>query len=702
MVVNDRPLKKPKRNRVTANLYDFFAFPEAAVVVLQEKPFRHTIQDFLSRFARVSSFPPPPPLFPSLLTWQIVFRLGDLLVDEDPVVAVLDIVEEDVTTTTSITRSAYCNQCRVVGWSGHPVCTKRYHFMIRASTSNTCKCSKCSNLVDLSDSRCKWCHASDDIEERVYSQFEDSSHLLHAVIHSNGFGHLLRVNGKEGGSTTLTGSHIMHFWDRLCAILRVRKVSVMDVSRKYGIEYRLLHAITKGHSWYGNWGYKFERGSYALTSESYNKAAQILSNVSLAPILFQRRRSRTRLQANISFYQSLSDSELLTLKDLSSFMLTLIHKGNDSSFHKETGKNTRSSTKNILCAWTRNDVECVQQAMLKVLVTASGDNKWVSRHTLKGVMCKKASPELLDYCLKHMGGKLAANSMVVQARCNPNSYDAEYRLTPLSFMHYGDGLDKMDPSKEDIKCDLKFLLDSLLDPETTLNYGPNLTRESVIDAARKLLDCKQFVKDYRPNETIVDPNAIHITCHVELSDQPKDDPAIPPELVILPENSTVADLKIEVSKAFQEVYAMFKMFEAHDLYEFGSLEDSYTVKFLVGTSGSVKIKGTCPLKQALGHFRMERGTERWTVDCTCGAKDDDGEKMLCCDSCGIWQHTRCAGIDNSDKVPSMFLCLRCMNACRKECERIANIKEVPFISRTSTCRDEVTQSDSVRVAFGVP
>ncbi|KAK1693523.1 hypothetical protein QYE76_010220 [Lolium multiflorum] len=38
----------------------------------------------------------------------------------------LNVVEEDVLRS----RSVYCDQCRVVGWSGHPVCGKRYHFII--------------------------------------------------------------------------------------------------------------------------------------------------------------------------------------------------------------------------------------------------------------------------------------------------------------------------------------------------------------------------------------------------------------------------------------------------------------------------------------------------------------------------------------------------------------------------------------------
>ena len=73
--------------------------------------------------------------------------------------------------------------------------------------------------------RCKSCNklmTADDTEDWVYNQLEDTTHLLHGVVHANGYGHLLRVNGREGGSRILSGCHIMDFWDRLCKILGVR------------------------------------------------------------------------------------------------------------------------------------------------------------------------------------------------------------------------------------------------------------------------------------------------------------------------------------------------------------------------------------------------------------------------------------------------------------------------------------------------
>ena len=38
------------------------------------------------------------------------------------------------------------------------------------------------------------------------SIFDSTVHLLHGALHANGFGHLLRINGLEGGSQHVTGA----------------------------------------------------------------------------------------------------------------------------------------------------------------------------------------------------------------------------------------------------------------------------------------------------------------------------------------------------------------------------------------------------------------------------------------------------------------------------------------------------------------
>nr|DAD38851.1 TPA_asm: hypothetical protein HUJ06_013173 [Nelumbo nucifera] len=594
--------------------------------------------------------------------------------------------------------------------SGHPVCGKRFHFIIRADCNSFDgyhkPCTSCGELLHLSDLRCKSCNylmTADDLEDWVYHQLEDTSHLLHGVVHTNGYGHLLRVNGKEGGSKFLSGCAIMDFWDRLCRMLGVRKVSVMDVSKKYGLEYRLLHAVTKGRPWYGDWGYEFGAGSFALTIEAYSKAVNTLSNMPLAIFLSQARKPRSRLQDVIAFYQSLSESELTTTRDLFRFLMRLIHDAHERRccVSEATMKKPGFVNSTVLCVWTRDDVERVEHAMIKVL-RAVGGSRWVTWRALKGAVSRTASAELLDYCLKDLGGKSVPDGMVVGVRCNPDTDAVEFKLESASCRTNDDGVAGVSSdelansnclSEDHLLRDLRFLYESLLHPHTMTSYRPQSTRELAISSAAKLLDCKQFVKDYEPihKALVNNPFAIRLSCLVELVDQPKDYTAPPPELIVLPLNATVADLKDEAAKAFQEVYVMFKRFQAEEVLDYGFVDDSTHVKFLIGVSGLVRVRGRCLGKHGLNRFRMERGTESWTVDCTCGARDDDGERMLACDTCGVWQHTRCAGIDDFEAVPARFICGRCKSSRKGSSSNVSKSGR--------NCKDETVVTTNPTVEF---
>ena len=59
-------------------------------------------------------------------------------------------------------------------------------------------------------------------------------------------------------------------------------------------------------------------------------------------------------------------------------------------------------------------------------------------------------------------------------------------------------------------------------------------------------------------------------------------------------------------------------------------------------------------------FFKTGGIEDWVVDClACGTHDDDGERMVSCDHCGRWFHTRCAGVDDDEPVPPLAVCAEC-------------------------------------------
>ncbi|KAJ1403946.1 Zinc finger, PHD-type [Sesbania bispinosa] len=699
MVVNGgKPLKRMKR-RVTADFYDFLTFPSPSLAASENfagGPFRSNVRSFLTKHALL---PPPSALFPHLLTWQILFRIGDLTdgPESGPAVVCLDVVEEDVARS----RSVYCDQCRVFGWSGHPVCGKRYHFIIKADGSSIggyhkpCMC--CGDILHLSESKCKSCNhvtTTDDVEDWVYHQLESTTHLLHGVVHANGYGHLLRVNGREGGSRFLSGCHIMDFWDRLCKTLGVRKVSVMDVSKKYGLEYRLLHAIMKGHPWYGDWGYKFGSGSYCLTQEAYTSAVESLSNLPLSVFHSQEQQPHSRVQDMISYYQSLSEHELVNIRDLFCFLMGLIHDARKTASKVDdiTCKKRRLNASGLSSSWEKSDVERVEEAMIRVLRAVSGSN-WVSWRALRGAVCKVASPELLDYCLGELGGKVVYGGMVVNSRCNPQTGVYEFRLEAATGSCYGiiannNSSGSKYPSEDNLLQCLRYLYDSLLHPQMMLNYVEEGTRTLAMRSAQKLLDCKQFVKDYSPEMfPLSDLYKIRISCQVELVDDSEDSAArIPPELVVLPMNATVSDLKIEAANAFQDVYLMFRRFQVDELLGHGGVDDSTQVKLLLGSKEVVGVRGRCIGKNGLSKFRMERGLERWTVECSCGARDDDGERMLACDTCGVWRHTRCSGIQDIDPVPARFVCPRCQNSDSKpKSSGLCKDETVTNVSASGSC-----------------
>eukprot|EP00894_Picocystis_sp_ML_P002998 jgi/Pico_ML_1/53515/g4050.t1 len=58
-------------------------------------------------------------------------------------------------------------------------------------------------------------------------------------------------------------------------------------------------------------------------------------------------------------------------------------------------------------------------------------------------------------------------------------------------------------------------------------------------------------------------------------------------------------------------------------------------------------------------WRFETGLDHWVVRCSCGTTDDDGERMLECERCGTWLHTRCLGITDAQAIPACFVCPDC-------------------------------------------
>lgn len=94
------------------------------------------------------------------------------------------------------------------------ICNKKYHFLVPSKET-----------IGACDGN--WCSGQDNSAmSNKFNLVELKGHVMHGVFHSNGFGHLLCINGVEMGSD-LGGCQIMEFWNRLCAGLQARLVHLI-------------------------------------------------------------------------------------------------------------------------------------------------------------------------------------------------------------------------------------------------------------------------------------------------------------------------------------------------------------------------------------------------------------------------------------------------------------------------------------------
>lgn len=207
-----------------------------------------------------------------------------------------------------------------------------------------------------------------------------------------------------------------------------RKVSVLDVSKKYGMEYRLLHAVTAGRPWYGDWGYRFGAGSFALTAVAYKKAVETLSNIPLSVFFSHARSPRTPLKNMIALYRCIADYQLVTIKDLFSYVTCLFHEAHERTKpEKLSRRKLAKAPSGVSGSWANEIVEQAEKVLLKVL-RAVGGSKWVTWHALRGATFQAInSPYLLDHCLKGLGGKATGDGMAVTVRYNAETSAIEYR-----------------------------------------------------------------------------------------------------------------------------------------------------------------------------------------------------------------------------------------------------------------------------------
>ncbi|PSS26821.1 PHD finger protein MALE STERILITY like [Actinidia chinensis var. chinensis] len=568
-----------------------------------------------------------------------------------PVHVSLVVVEEPVEV------HRHCKYCQYVGWGHHMICNKKYHFLVPSKGTAVACLNHQGNCERVKSTKGK------------SNLVELKAHIMHGVFHSNGFGHLLSVNGLELGSD-LPGYQIMDFWDRLCTGLRARKVSLNDISQKKSMDLRLIHGLAYGEPWFGRWGYRFGRGSYGVTQPMYQKAIETIQSMPLCLLVHHFSSSSQEISTVISRYQTLSGHSLATLGDLFYFILEL--KSRLPKEHSIESYNLGIFVEST-CRWSPKRVEMATRVIVEALKRA--EFRWVSRQEVRdAARAYIGDTGLLDFVLKSLGNHIVGNYLVRRS-LNPVTKVLEYCLEdiPNAFLNQ-EGLSISD-SKTRAQCiitrvqlmkDMFYLYKHILkEQKPTMVTGVFSTIQV---ASRIILDTKYLIKEYYGDPPLRQEAGIalesRINCTIVLMNDNQVDERlkrvmVPYECFKLNSNATFDELKLQVEKSFREIYWGLRSFVAQSTLNLNAKGSDFVFR-LVEVGGKVIFEGTnFGVRGAINEDIFEGVQPKFLVDCSCGTKDDDDERMVSCDICEVWQHTRCVRIPNDQEIPTIFLCNRC-------------------------------------------
>ncbi|CAN4080994.1 unnamed protein product [Withania somnifera] len=514
-----------------------------------------------------------------------------------PMHVYLFVVEEQV----EFSLNPHCKHCQYIGWGNNLICNKRYHFLLPSKdTFAACVEGGQKNNRDN--------NIGGEIIRSKSNLIDIEGHMMHGVFHSNGFGHLLCINASlETASSDLPGHSIMDFWDRLCIGLGARKVSLRDISTKKGMELRLLNSVAYGEPWFGRWGYKFGRGSFGVTQETYQSAINAIQNMPLALLAHHH-------------IGTININEILTVLIKVPNVIPL-----KSRIPKES--NLTSCYPGLLvdntCRWSPKRVEMAIRVVVEALKRA--ESRWVSRQEVRdAARAYIGDTGLLDFVLKSLGNRIVGKYLV--RRClNPVTKVLEYFLV----VNDAKGKQQYKITWVQLMKDIYFLYKNIL--QEHMGLMSNYTG--------------YFLKDYKGVEADlrIEADRFKIYCAIMLATKDgfgvEENFMTPFECFSLRKDVTFDELKIDTNSWIELVFNVMK-------------------------PGSKIILGGVIMSIDQNNNNINGGIyegikDNIVVDCLCGTKDEDGERMVSCDICEVWQHTRCVNIPNHEAIPDIFLCNKC-------------------------------------------
>lgn len=435
-----------------------------------------------------------------------------------------------------------------------------------------------------------------------------------------------------------------------------------------------------------------------MKEHHYSRALEILSSLELDKIMHEVDYSDRgkEMKQIIRHYRNLSETQLLTLKDLLKFMLTVkyvsaiekktvqpiakspppcrqsLQRNKQQSLVKEKQIRYRkfaTAISNMDSRWPARRLEYAAEVIVKALEEKKSDkfshggNGMTRQDVRDAARLHIGDTGLLDYVLKSLNNVIVGNQIVRRA-VNPKTRILEYTIHELrngiQLTEEQESTENLEPTVtpgKDIYNDVLCVYRSIF-----LDYPES---EMVELAIQGVLDSKHFAKEWPLQDeeehqlTFIIKLMPRLTfTHTDL--ELKSDFLPSGEVVVLPLHTTIGEVKEAAEKALRDTYYVTEQFEVLAIENLENYEDREVIFGAVESGAELFVKGMgidldTPLK-------YQGGVGTWKVRCECGTGDDDGERMVACDICEIWQHTRCCGIDDADNVPLLFVCAACCDS----------------------------------------
>ncbi|KAJ9554118.1 LOW QUALITY PROTEIN: hypothetical protein OSB04_018163 [Centaurea solstitialis] len=297
--------------------------------------------------------------------------------------------------------------------------------------------------------------------------------------------------------------------------------------------------------------------------------------------------------------------------------------------------------------WPKQRLEKTAKVIANILkehkILGNGRNAAMSRKDLRNMASKYVGDTgLIDFVLKSIDNLVIGKQIVTRMK-NP--------LTRLMEFEIRDQNRKESEREGGGYGDLLFLYRNVL-----LGYP---WWDSVSRACRVVLNSKYFVKEWEFG--VGNDQVMTLTCRVLPSfDELETEltrPLPPGELVVVPRWMTVGQLREVAQCALRDTCCIMES-EANWRVERDTGRGGAIVRG--GGWAQVWVRGCgLDLGTALRYEGGDGYAVESTVDCECGARDDDGERMVACDECHVWKHTRCCGIEDDEAAPMEFVCSEC-------------------------------------------